>query len=128
MIFKIFSPKNAAKKLTFLTQNKAKLCKILIITLVFDKNANFSAEYCRKSLKIVIITSTPGPFTRRNILQNNRVAVLPHDNKWKKIFFVRTGLNFLDKAKMQRSYPVEIRRRNQEQILSYVGIQHGISI
>jgi hypothetical protein len=31
----------------------------LIITLVFEKNANFFAENCRKSQKIVIITSTP---------------------------------------------------------------------
>jgi histidinol phosphatase-like enzyme len=59
MIFKIFSPKNSAKKLAFLTQNKAKLCKILIITLVYEKNANFFTENCRKSQKIVIITSTP---------------------------------------------------------------------
>jgi hypothetical protein len=28
MIVKIFSPKNSTKKLAFLTQNKAKLCKI----------------------------------------------------------------------------------------------------
>jgi hypothetical protein len=48
MIFKIFSPKNSAKKLAFLTQNKAKLCKILIITLVFEKNGNFFAENCQK--------------------------------------------------------------------------------
>jgi hypothetical protein len=27
--------------------------------LVFEKNANFVAENCRKSQKIVIITSTP---------------------------------------------------------------------
>jgi hypothetical protein len=27
--------------MAFLTQNKAKICKILIITLVFEKNANF---------------------------------------------------------------------------------------
>jgi hypothetical protein len=46
-IFKIFSPKNSAKKLAFLTQNKAKLCKILI-TLFFEKNAIF----CRKLSKI----------------------------------------------------------------------------
>jgi hypothetical protein len=58
MIFKIFLPKISAKKLAFLAQNKAKLCKILIITLVFEKNANFFAENCRKSQKIVIITST----------------------------------------------------------------------
>jgi hypothetical protein len=60
MIFIIFSPKNSAKKLAFLTQNKARLCKMLIITLVFEKNANFFAENCQKSQKIVIITSTPG--------------------------------------------------------------------
>jgi hypothetical protein len=60
MIFKIFSLKNSAKKFTFLTQNKTKLCKNLIITLVFEKNANFSAENWQKSQKIVIITSVPG--------------------------------------------------------------------
>jgi hypothetical protein len=32
----------------------------MIITLVFKKNANFFAENCQKSSKIVIITSTPG--------------------------------------------------------------------
>jgi hypothetical protein len=31
MILKIFSPKNSAKKLAFLTQNKGKLGKILIV-------------------------------------------------------------------------------------------------
>jgi hypothetical protein len=51
--------------LTFLTQNKAKLCKILIITLVFEKNAKFLAKKCRKSQKIVIITSTPGELVSR---------------------------------------------------------------
>jgi hypothetical protein len=60
IIFKIFSPKKIAKKLAFLTQNKAKICKILIITLVFEKNANFFAENWQKTHKIVIITSTPG--------------------------------------------------------------------
>jgi hypothetical protein len=43
IIFKIFSPKNLAKKLAFLTHNKAKLCKNLIITLGYEKNANFFA-------------------------------------------------------------------------------------
>jgi hypothetical protein len=60
MIFKIFLPKKSAKKLAFLNQKKAKLCKNLIITLAFEKNANFFAENWRKSQKIVIITSTPG--------------------------------------------------------------------
>jgi hypothetical protein len=57
MIFKIFSPKIA--KNGFLTQNKAKFCKILVITLVFEKNANFFAENWQKSQKIVFVTSTP---------------------------------------------------------------------
>jgi hypothetical protein len=55
LIAKIF-----CKKLAFFDRNKAKLCKILIITLVFEKNANFFAENWLKSQKIVIITSTPG--------------------------------------------------------------------
>jgi hypothetical protein len=46
--------------MAFLTQNKAKFLKKLIITLVFEKNANFFAENWEKSPKIVIITSTPG--------------------------------------------------------------------
>jgi hypothetical protein len=58
MIFKIFSPINSEKKFAFLTQNIAKLCKILIITLVFEKNAIFSAEKWQKLQKILIITST----------------------------------------------------------------------
>jgi hypothetical protein len=41
MILKIFSPKNLAKILAFFAQTPATLCKNLIITLVFEKNANF---------------------------------------------------------------------------------------
>jgi hypothetical protein len=52
MIFKIFSPKNFAKKLAFLTQDKAKLCKILIITLVFEKNANFLPKIGKNRRKL----------------------------------------------------------------------------
>jgi hypothetical protein len=48
------------KNWRFLTQNKAKLCKILIITLVSEKNANFFAENWQKSQKNVIKTSTQG--------------------------------------------------------------------
>jgi hypothetical protein len=58
-MIKLFSPKISAKKFAFLTQNKSKLYTILIITLVFEKNANFFAQNCQKSQKIVIITSTP---------------------------------------------------------------------
>jgi hypothetical protein len=49
---KIFSPKNFAKKLAFLTQNKAKLCKNLITTLVFEKNANFSPKIGKNRRKL----------------------------------------------------------------------------
>jgi hypothetical protein len=59
MILKLFS-QFFGEKMAFLTQSKGKLCKILIITSVFEKNAKFFAENCRKSQKIVIITSTPG--------------------------------------------------------------------
>jgi hypothetical protein len=41
MIFKNIFAEKFSKKMAFLTQNKAKLCKILIITLAFVKNANF---------------------------------------------------------------------------------------
>jgi hypothetical protein len=40
------------KKLAFLAQNKAKLCKILIITLVFDKNAIFSPKIVETRRKL----------------------------------------------------------------------------
>jgi hypothetical protein len=63
MIFKNIFAKKIAKKFAFLTQSKAKLCKILIITMVFEKNAVFFAENWQKSQKIVIVTSTPDTFT-----------------------------------------------------------------
>jgi hypothetical protein len=49
MIFKIFSPRKSAKKLAFLMQNTAGFCKKWIITLAFEKNANF---FRRKLAKI----------------------------------------------------------------------------
>jgi hypothetical protein len=52
MILKIFSPKNSAKKLAFFTHNKAKLCKIFIITLVFEKNANFFPKIVENRRKL----------------------------------------------------------------------------
>jgi predicted aldo/keto reductase-like oxidoreductase len=48
MILKIFSPKNSAKKLAFLTQNKANYAKFLIITLVLEENANFFRQKLSK--------------------------------------------------------------------------------
>jgi hypothetical protein len=59
MIFKIFSPENLAKILAFFAQTTVRFCKNMIITLVFEKNANFFDENWQKSQKIVIITSTP---------------------------------------------------------------------
>jgi hypothetical protein len=52
MILKIFSQKKIAKKLAFLTQNNAKLCKFLIITLAFEKNANFFAKNSKNRRKL----------------------------------------------------------------------------
>jgi hypothetical protein len=51
--------------MAFLTQNKAKFCKNLIITLVFEKNVNFFTENWEKSQKIVIKTSTPDEFVKK---------------------------------------------------------------
>jgi hypothetical protein len=52
MIIKIFSLKIFAKKFAFFAQNKAKLCKNWIITLVFEKNANFFAEIGKNRRKL----------------------------------------------------------------------------
>jgi hypothetical protein len=62
-----------------LTQNKAKLCKNLIITLVFEKNANFFSEKWQKSQKIVIITSTPGNLCSTKKQQKSFKKVLNND-------------------------------------------------
>jgi hypothetical protein len=52
-ILKIFLPKKLAKKLPFLNQNKAKLYKNLIITLVFDKKSQyFSQKIVEKRRKL----------------------------------------------------------------------------
>jgi hypothetical protein len=59
MIFSIFLPKKSAKKWSFWLKTKLNYAKILIITLVFEKNANFFAKNGQKLQKIVIITSTP---------------------------------------------------------------------
>jgi hypothetical protein len=58
--FQKYFRQKIGEKLAFLTRNKAKLCKNLIITFVFEKNANYIAENSQKSQKIVIITSTSG--------------------------------------------------------------------
>jgi hypothetical protein len=49
MILKIFLPKNSTKELAFLARSKAKFCKNLSITMVFEKNAIF---FRRKLSKI----------------------------------------------------------------------------
>jgi hypothetical protein len=46
---KKFSPKNSAKNWHFRLKTKlGKLCKILLITLVFEKNANFFRQILSK--------------------------------------------------------------------------------
>jgi hypothetical protein len=57
--FKNIFAEKFSKKLAFFVQTTASFCKNVIITLVFQKNANFLAENWRKSPKIVIITSPP---------------------------------------------------------------------
>jgi hypothetical protein len=52
MILKIFSPKNSAKKMAFLTQNKACFCKNCDHNIGFREKRHFLPN-------IVIITSTP---------------------------------------------------------------------
>jgi hypothetical protein len=61
MIFKIVSPKKFAKKLSFLTQNKAKSFKNLIITLVFKKKSQFFRRKLSKiaDSSLVLISSRP---------------------------------------------------------------------
>jgi hypothetical protein len=49
MILKIFSPKNSAKKLAFLTQNKAKLSKILIINIGCWEKRQFCLQKIAKN-------------------------------------------------------------------------------
>jgi hypothetical protein len=57
MIFKnIFAEKFSAKNWRFWLKTKGNFQEKVIITLVFKKNANFFAENCRKSQKIVIIS------------------------------------------------------------------------
>jgi hypothetical protein len=52
MVLKIFSPKNLAKKLALFAQNKAKLFKILIITLVLRKTPIFSPKIGKNRRKL----------------------------------------------------------------------------
>jgi hypothetical protein len=45
--------------MAFLTQTKGNFAEKVIMTLVFEKNANFFTENWQKSQKIVIIKSVP---------------------------------------------------------------------
>jgi hypothetical protein len=48
MILKIFLPKKFAKILAFFAQTTASFCKNSIVTLVFEKNANFFRQKLAK--------------------------------------------------------------------------------
>jgi hypothetical protein len=101
MILKIFSPNFSAKKMTFLTRNKAKLGKILIITLVCEKNSYFFAENCQKSPKILIITSTPGP----NPATSEFTTTTPQHCKRQRVeefFFYKRGMQSFGCKFLQR--------------------------
>jgi hypothetical protein len=60
MILKIFFDETFSEKIGVFDSKQSKSFEKLIITLVFEKNANFFAENWEKLKKIVIITSTPG--------------------------------------------------------------------
>jgi hypothetical protein len=59
------------KILAFFAKTTASYCKIVIITSVFEKNANFFAENWQKSQKIVIIASTPGADSSQTLMPCN---------------------------------------------------------
>jgi hypothetical protein len=52
MIFEIVSPKNLAKIFAFFAQTTASFCKNVIITLVFEKNANFLPKIGKNRRKL----------------------------------------------------------------------------
>jgi hypothetical protein len=53
MILKMFSAKNLAKILAFFAQTTISFCKNLILTLVFEKNANFFRRKLAKNRRKV---------------------------------------------------------------------------
>jgi hypothetical protein len=52
MILKIFSPKNRRQNWRFLLKTKLNYANILIITLVFEKNANFLPKIVKNRRKL----------------------------------------------------------------------------
>jgi hypothetical protein len=95
---KYFRRKIKQKYQRFWRKTKLVLAKSVIITLVFEKKANFFAENGLKSQKIVIITSTPvvdDPFwfpihAEKVISWANRCAEKVDDDNY---FFVARQLN-----------------------------------
>jgi hypothetical protein len=66
--FEIVLPKFLAKILAFVAQTTDIFLKKIIITLVFEKNANFFAGNWQKSQTFVIITSILGLKTLGSLL------------------------------------------------------------
>jgi hypothetical protein len=71
MIFEIFSPKNLAKKLAFLTQNKRQFCRKSDHNIGIKEKRQF---FRRKSPKIVIITLLSCQLAKEG---NTPIAILP---------------------------------------------------
>jgi hypothetical protein len=88
--FKYFRQKLA--KNAFLTQNKAKLWTILIITLVFVKNVHFFGKNWQKSPKIVIITSAPGRLIFFTDKLTRKIATLVEQSQQLNNFQTKSGL------------------------------------
>jgi hypothetical protein len=59
IILKIFLPKNFGEKIGVFDSKQSQILKKMIVTLGFEKNANFFAENCLKSPKIVIVNIGP---------------------------------------------------------------------
>jgi hypothetical protein len=62
--------------LALLTQNKAKLCQKIITALVFEKNANFFAENCRKIAENCDNKIDPGSQSNDRCIYNYNAAVV----------------------------------------------------
>jgi hypothetical protein len=80
MILKIFLPKNLAKILAFFVQTTARFNKHLIITLVFEKNANFLQKIGKNRRKLAKIAEN----CDRNI--DPRSPCLESSSTWQRPF------------------------------------------
>jgi hypothetical protein len=139
LFFNFFRRKNCKKlqKMAVLTQNKAKLCKILTITLVFEQKAIFFAQNWQKSQKIVIITSVPGRPERGPQSSMHDLGRYPHTFTYVDMpacsvwpvhtffVFVRESLWVWKNSFMRFWMPAQISFRNKEFCLCFISYLQG---